>query len=222
MNQQTLERNPVFPSTQSHGMAAVLNVSSPAQDRQWISQTLSGDPHAYTHLVIKYKDRLFDLACRVLKDRREGEDILQDSFIQAYKKLNTFRHDSTFSTWIYAIVMNNLRNRLRKNKIIRWSSLDAPRIGRDDTYSPEIQHGELPMDVVTESKLDLEKIQQLITTFPLVYQSIFIMFYFQNLPLQEIASRLGRPLGTVKAYLHRSRKRLYKNYKEPTTPLPFA
>jgi len=210
---------PMLNSTlDSRSKSTVPAINHSAQDRLWVSQTLAGDSQAYALLMDKYKDQLFELTCRVLKDRCQGEDILQDAFLQAYQHLGSFRHDSKFSTWIYAIVLNGLRNRLRRNKIIGWSSLDARRMGRDDIEGPEIPHREPSIDVVVERKMDLEAIQRIIASFPLHYQTIFIMHYFQNLPLQEIADRIGRPLGTVKVYLHRSRKRLYNDFKRHATP----
>jgi RNA polymerase sigma-70 factor (ECF subfamily) len=184
-------------------------LNSSGQDRFWISQTLAGDQEAFGFLVDKYKDRLFDLTCRVLKNRCQGEDVLQDAFLQAYQSLSRFRHDSTFASWLYAIVLNRLRNHLRRNKIIHWSSLDAPRRGQDDNYTPEFPYKESSMDLLMERKLDIEAIQRMVATFPLHYQSIFIMYYFQDLSTAEIANTTRRPLSTVKVYLHRARKLLY-------------
>ena len=195
---------------ESRSVRMPLPLSSSAQDRLWISQTLQGDPLAYSYLVNKYKDQLFDLTYRILKDRCQGEDILQDAFLQAYQNLGRFRNESTFLTWIYSIVLNRVRNHFRRSKIIRWSSLDAPRIGQDETYAPEMEHKETSIDTVIEKRMDLEAVHRIVSSFSLSYQSIFIMYYFQNLPLQEIADRLGRPIGTVKVYLHRSRKMLYQ------------
>jgi RNA polymerase sigma-70 factor (ECF subfamily) len=199
-----------------------LPLSSSAEDRVWISKTLAGEPQAFGHLINKYKDQLFDLACRVLKDRCQAEDILQDAFIQAYRHLNSFRFKSQFSTWIYTIVMNSVRNRLRRNKIVGWSSLDAPRPGQEDGYGLEIRHKELAIETMIERKMDIEAIQQIVASLPLSYQSIFTMHYIHNLPLQEIAERLRKPLGTIKVYLHRSRKLIYAGYQSRANLLESA
>jgi RNA polymerase sigma-70 factor (ECF subfamily) len=188
-------------------------MSSSAEDRHWIQRTLAGDPDAYAHLINKYKSQLFDLTCRILKDRCQGEDILQDAFLQAYRHLSSFRYESKFSTWIYTIVLNRVRNHLRRNKIVRWSSLDSPRQGEDNDYASEIEHKEPSIELTLERKMDLEAIQRAAASIPVLHQTIFIMHYFQNLTLQEIADRLGRPAGTVKVYLHRSRQMLYKKMK---------
>jgi RNA polymerase sigma-70 factor (ECF subfamily) len=189
-------------------------LSSAAQDRLWITQTLAGEPYAFAHLIDKYKDQLFSLTCRVLKNRSQGEDILQDSFLQAYRNLKGFRYEARFSTWIYAIVLNRLRNHLRRNKIVQWSSLDAPVKTQDDEYIPEVQHQESSIEKIVESKLDVEAVQRIVATFPVTFQSIFILHYFQNMSLQEVSEKVGKPLGTVKVYLHRARKLLYKQLQK--------
>jgi RNA polymerase sigma factor (sigma-70 family) len=78
---------------------------------------------------------------------------------------------------------------------------------------PELPHKAPSLVRMTEKKMELEQVQRIVNGFPLHYQSIFTMHYFNNLALEEVAQRLGRPLGTVKVYLHRARKLLYKRIK---------
>jgi RNA polymerase sigma-70 factor, ECF subfamily len=188
-------------------------------DRYWIQEVLGGNEEAFTPLINKYKDQLFELACRMLKNRAEAEDILQDAFLQAYRHLGDFRYDSQFSTWLYSIVLNRVRNRMRQNKVLHWYSLDIRRADREDIRLPELPHKAPSLDTVTEKRMELERIQKVVGTFPTHYQSIFIMHYFHNFQLEEVAHRLGRPLGTVKVYLHRARKLLYKRLKAEEQPV---
>lgn len=189
----------------------------------WIKETLSGNEDAFANLINAYKDQLFELACRILKNRSEAEDILQDAFIQAYRHLAEFRNDSQFSTWLYSIVLNRVRNRMRQNKVLHWCSLDIRQENRDDAYVPEMPHKGPSLDRITEKKLELETVQRIVNGFPVHYQSIFIMHYFHNMALEEVAQRLGRPLGTVKVYLHRARKLLHKRLKTaPRLPAKVA
>jgi RNA polymerase sigma-70 factor (ECF subfamily) len=187
-------------------------------DAVWIQQVLAGNEEAFANLINKYKDQLFELACRILKNRAEAEDILQDAFLQAYRHLGDFRNDSQFSTWLYSIVLNRVRNRMRQNKVLRWYSLDVRRTEREDVHLPELPHKGPSLDSLTERKMALERVQRVVSGFPVHYQSIFIMHYFHNLSLEEVAQRLGRPLGTVKVYLHRARKLLYKRIKAESAP----
>jgi RNA polymerase sigma-70 factor (ECF subfamily) len=197
--------------------AQTLN-PAPVHDSVWIKQVLAGNEEAFAHLINKYKDQLFELASRILKNRAEAEDILQDAFLQAYRHLGDFRNDSQFSTWLYSIVLNRVRNRMRQNKVLHWYSLDVRRTDREDVQLPELPHKSPSLDTLTEKKMELERVHRVVGGFPLHYQSIFIMHYFHNLPLEEVAHRLGRPLGTVKVYLHRARKLLYKRLKAESAP----
>jgi RNA polymerase sigma-70 factor, ECF subfamily len=199
---------------------AQTSAPAPVHDSVWIKQVLAGNEEAFANLINKYKDQLFELACRILKNRAEAEDILQDAFLQAYRHLGDFRNDSQFSTWLYSIVLNRVRNRMRQNKVLHWYSLDVRRTDREDVQLPELPHKGPTLDTLTEKKMDLERIHRIVGGFPLHYQSIFIMHYFHNLPLEEVAHRLGRPLGTVKVYLHRARKLLYKRLKAESAPVP--
>ena len=186
-----------------------------AEEDEIIRQTLQGDCNTFSRLILKYKDSLFDLACRILGNRTEAEDVVQDAFMEAYRHLSEFNHQSRFSTWVYSIVLNRIRNHLRHNKVIRWSSLDVPIINRDDFKPPEMPERGPSMLSVLEDKLELEKVRKEVSFLPALYQSIFILHYFQDMSLEQVSERLNRPLGTVKVYLHRARKLLYKRLSQP-------
>jgi RNA polymerase sigma-70 factor (ECF subfamily) len=185
-----------------------------AEDNVWIQETLDGNQEAFGCLVMKYKDRLFDFASRMMANPAEAEDVLQESFLDAYRHLSDFNHRAKFSTWLYSIVINHVRNRLRHNRVIQWFSLDAPRVGYDDQAPAELPGRGPSFDSKLEHKLDLESIQQAVRRMPVAYQVIFIQHYFQYVSIEEIARRMDRPIGTVKVYLHRARKWLFKQYLE--------
>jgi RNA polymerase sigma-70 factor (ECF subfamily) len=85
-------------------------------DTWYIKSVLSGDVHAYAHLVDRYKDMVFTLAARMMRNREEAEEVAQDIFLKAYQSLHTFRGQSKFSTWIYRITYNTSISRLRKKR----------------------------------------------------------------------------------------------------------
>jgi RNA polymerase sigma-70 factor (ECF subfamily) len=193
----------------------MLMLEKPLQewhDDNLIRETLAGNSEAFGHLIRKYKDSLYDLACRILGNPEEAEDVLQDALLEAYRHLGGFKHEARFSTWLYSIVLNRVRNRLRRNKTIRWHSLDAPRSPREDAPPMEMPDKSPSIPVLTEYKLTLEAVEKAVQTLPLEYRSIFILHYMQNMSLQDVANRLGRPIGTVKVYLHRARKLLYRRF----------
>src|ERR1700730_8276854 len=95
------------------------------KDDDLIQETLDGNREAFGYLMRKYKDSLYDLACRILGHPQEAGGVPQDCFREAFRHLKSFNHKARFSTWLYSIVLNRVRNRLRRNKTIRWQSLDA-------------------------------------------------------------------------------------------------
>ncbi len=184
-----------------------------AQEDEMIRRTINGDREAFTGLFLKYKDSLFDLAARILGSRAEAEDVLQDAFIQAYRHLPDFNHESRFSTWLYSIVLNRVRNNLRHRKVVRWSSLDMKVNDDDDYRAPEFPERGPSFTHEIENRMELEALQNEARLLPTSYRSIFMLHYFQNLTLEEVSVRLGRPIGTIKVYLHRARRLLYKRLK---------
>lgn len=184
------------------------------EENDIIRDTLNGNANAFGYLITKYKDPLFDLAYRILGDRTSAEDVVESAFLDAYKHLDSFNHKSKFSTWVYAIVLNRARNQLRRKKIISWTSLDLGWDGQDDYRAPEVAAHEPSLQTHLEQKMELEAVQRELKNLPELYQAIFIMHYFQNSSLAEISERLDRPVGTVKVYLHRARKMLYKRMNQ--------
>src|SRR5210317_1931241 len=85
-------------------------------DQQLIDRIINGDHSAFTILVDRYKDLVFSLALKMLKNREEAEEVSQDTFIKVFKSLDKFKGDSKFSTWIYKVAYNTCLDRLKKNK----------------------------------------------------------------------------------------------------------
>jgi len=186
--------------------------ASALEEKEIIERTLAGDRNAFALLLQKYQVSLFDMACRILGNRADAEDVLQDAFLEAYRHLADFNHEARFSTWLYSIVLNRVRNHLRHAKIIRWRSLDGSPVPRDDARAPEMPEKGPPFHLVMEHELELEALKREVRTLSPLYQSIFVLHYFQDMSLEEVSRRLNRPLGTVKVYLHRARKILYKRF----------
>src|SRR5258706_6409170 len=140
-----------------HSAPATLETLS---DDNLIRDTLAGHREAYGDLIRRYKDSLYDMACRILRSKEEAEDTLQDSFVEAYRHLADFNHQSKFSTWLYAIVLNRVRNRLRRQKTIRWQSLDAPQSQEEDSTPHQLAETGPSQSSSMENKFELEVIQK--------------------------------------------------------------
>ncbi|XEC94581.1 RNA polymerase sigma factor SigW [Paenibacillus tarimensis] len=170
---------------------------------------LKGDQQAFVELVGLYQDKLYHMAYRMLSNRQEAEDVVQDTFLRVYNNLDRYDDTMKFSTWIYRIATNLCIDRLRKRK--PSYSLDAESADHEglDGYSM------LPSDDRTpESELLLTETQrmihQAIDTLPAKYKTVMILKYLQDLSLQEIGDVLGMPVTTVKTRVHRGREFLRK------------
>ncbi|KAA8995289.1 RNA polymerase sigma factor SigW [Paenibacillus spiritus] len=166
---------------------------------------LKGDQSAFAEIVELYKDRIYHLGYRMLNNRHEAEDIVQETFLRVYRNLDRYDEKQKFSTWIYRIATNLCIDRLRKRK--PSFSLDAELPDQEglDGYSL------IPSDNVTpESELLLSETQQMIheaiDSLPVKYRSVMILRYLQDLSLQEISEVLDMPVTTIKTRVHRGRE----------------
>jgi RNA polymerase sigma-70 factor, ECF subfamily len=190
------------------------------EDQKLIRETLEGNQEAFGKLVAKHHSLLYHMACRVLKNPVEAEDVVQEGFIEAYRHLADFKQQSRFSTWMYTIVLNRIRNILRHSKVLQVYSLDIRRATRDGNYPMEVMEKAPGLDETLHNKMELEAMQRAAKGLPEKYQEIFTLYYFNNYPIAEIAKMLNRPPVTVKVYLHRARKLLYRDLNKASTKRP--
>jgi RNA polymerase sigma-70 factor (ECF subfamily) len=159
---------------------------------------------AFTLLVPRYRDKVFRLCFSMLRDRALAEDTAQDVFLRVWRALPGFAGQSALSTWIYAISKNACLSEIRKRK--PQVSLDLD----EDEYHPELAALAAPEadDSATVS------VTQLLDQLPERYRQAVTLFYMQDKSYEQTAEILGLPLGTVKALLHRARKRLIELTRE--------
>ena len=176
-------------------------------DAELIAAALAGDGEAFGLIVKRHRPPLLEMARRILGHREEAEDVLQDVFMQIHLHLGGFRGESKLSTWLYTIALNRVRNQLRRRGRRRTVSLDG---GPDEEENPamELPEKSPPVEEVVARRREAARLRQAVEGLPGNFRSIFILHYYQHLPLEEVSRRLVKPLGTVKVYLHRARKLL--------------
>jgi RNA polymerase sigma-70 factor (ECF subfamily) len=174
-------------------------------DLDIIQQVRAGDRKAYARLVDRHKEKAMALAVRMLRDRRDAEEALQDAFVRAFKALSRFEGRSSFATWLYRIVFNVCSSALERRSLATVSLNSET---EDGTAAIELPSTELAPDLQLESseiqRVVLEEIEKL----PEVYGTTFTLFVIQELSYEEIVEVVGAPLGTVKARLFRARMML--------------
>lgn len=169
-------------------------------EEELVQRAKMGDRLAFGQLVERYQDQVYTLSCRTLGDPSRAEDVAQEVFIRAWRAMASFREQSKFSSWLYRITLNSCFSELRR----RGRSVDQ--LPQDELESLKVAGNSSEPFVSAIERRDL--VEKLIRGLPPLYRSMVVLFYLQELDCQEIAALLERPVGTVKAYLHRARAQL--------------
>ena len=180
-------------------------------DQHLINQIIGGDTNAFSVLVNRYKDLVFTLSLRVLKNREEAEEVAQDTFIKAYKSLSKFKGDSKFSTWIYKIAYNTSLDRIKKNK----KHINDVAINEFTEHQVKTIDNALSKLEQTEQE---QAIQDCIALLPGEDSFLLTLYYFEELSLDEISETVGLKPNNVKVKLFRSRKKLATILKQRLEP----
>ena len=171
---------------------------------QIIAAIRSGNARAYAVLVDRYKDRALSLAVRLVGDHDEAEELVQDAFVNAYRKLDQFRGDARFGTWLHRILYNLCMTRVarRKERMASLDSLEENPAGMlHEDKGPSIQ------EMVEENEL-VALLSDEINRLPETLKAPLLLFYVDELKYEEVAEVMNIPMGTVKTYLHRGRNLL--------------
>ena len=178
-----------------------------------IIEVKKGDQQAFSELVDLYKDKVFQVAYRMLGNVHEAQDVSQEAFLRAYINLESYDINRKFSTWIFRIATNLAIDRLRKKK--PDFHLEDQVAGTEDLnyYSQISGEDKLPEDQVVQQEMQ-EWIQQEIMMLPPKYRSAIILKYMEDLSLKEISEILNLPVATVKTRIHRGREALRKRLRD--------
>ncbi len=189
---------------------------SPEGDAVLVRAIQAGDIAAFDKLVLKHKDKLFNLIYWFLGDYQEANDCAQETFIKVFKSLKKFRFESAFSTWLYRIAINTCKNRL-KSSVYRWKKktvpLENPKGSNGDNFSLEIQNGSTSPAIELEKKERFMLIQKAINSLPEEQKRVVVMRDIQGQSYDEIADIAGLNRGTVKSRLARGRLELRNKLK---------
>ena len=180
----------------------------------------AGDPTAYQGLVEKYQNRVYHLVYGMVRNREDASDITQDAFVKAYRKIDSFRLESSFYTWLYRIAINHCKNRRmyqRRRHTQQHDSLDKPLGDEEDGKRRELpSDGPLPDSGIhrTEAQQILQKaLEQLDEE----QRFIIVLRDMEDRSYEEIAELLNLPRGTVKSRLHRARQQLARHLSRTLT-----
>lgn len=180
-------------------------------DQILINQIIAGDTNAFTQLVDRYKDLVYTLALRMLKNREEAEEVSQDTFIKTYRSLHKFKGDSKFSTWIYKVAYNSCLDQIKKNK----KHLNNVEINEFTEH--QVKTMDNAFDALVEEERN-QLIQDCLHVLPSDDSFLLTLYYFEEQSLDEIANIVGLTANNVKVKIFRSRKKLAHILKERLEP----
>jgi RNA polymerase sigma-70 factor (ECF subfamily) len=180
-------------------------------DQHYINQIIQGDTNVFSVLVDRYKEKIFTLALKMIKNREEAEEVSQYTFIKIYNSLNKFKGDSKFSTWIYKIAYNTCLDRLKKNKKEENTILI-------DEFSDHLVKTLDNAFSALEEKEQKQTIQNCLNLLSREENFLLTLYYFDDQNLDEIAKIMDINSNNVKVKLFRSRKKLAVILKKQLEP----
>lgn len=183
------------------------------QDDYHIVQTLKGNVNAFSFLVEKYQQMVYTLVVRIVKNEVDAEELSQDVFVKAFQKLDSFKGDAKFSTWLYKIAyFASLDAVKRKKRVVITDTIDD--YSKSDLGSVKDAlsyiHDNERKQVINDALMRLNEDERIILT----------LYYFEEQSLKEVAEVVNLTPDNVKIKLYRSRKKLFsllKNVIEPRT-----
>lgn len=161
-------------------------------DRDLVQLHVDGDPGAFGELFRRHKDRMWAVAMRTCGDRELAADAVQDAFLSAFRRADSYRGDAAVTTWLHRVVVNACLDRLRREK----PTAELPEWDLGDPHDP---HGQV------ETRLD---VRSALATLPETQRIALVLVDMHGLPVAEAAAILGVAEGTVKSRCSRGRAAL--------------
>lgn len=180
---------------------------------QLVERAKNGDTKAFEELMKMTQDKIYNLGLKLLGNKEDAADLLQETYIKAYENLQNFEGRSSFSTWLYRIATNFALMKLRKEKH-KKVSIDELKQTANGTYKREISDwSENPVSHYRNEELK-EILNEAISSLPPKYKSVFILHDVEGFSIPEVAQMLSLSVPAVKTRIHRSRLYLREKLSE--------
>ena len=186
------------------------------QDAELVRLAQSGSEKAFEALVVKYQRRIARHVARYLKATGDVEDVVQDTFIRAYRGLASFRGDSAFYSWLYRIATNAALSHLKRAPGDVLLGDDAPE-ERADAFEPGVSDAEDPERTLIAKQI-AETVQRALAKLQPDLAEALMLYEVEDKPYAEIAGMLGIPIGTVRTRIFRAREFIAKRLDPVLAP----
>jgi RNA polymerase sigma-70 factor (ECF subfamily) len=177
-------------------------------DEVLAARAAAGDDSAFETVVRRYQARVFRLACRLTSDT-EAPDVLQDTFLQVYTRLSSFRGESKFATWLYRVATNTalMHRRATARRPSESLELYLPRFDADGTHAatPAELQVAAHADELLDRQVLAEKARHVIARLPDLYREAFVLRDLEGMSTADVAQTLGVEAATVRQRVHRAR-----------------
>jgi RNA polymerase sigma-70 factor (ECF subfamily) len=178
-------------------------------DEALAARAAAGEEPAFEELVSRYQARVYRLACRLTADEGDAKDVLQETFLAAYRGLPAFRGVSRFSTWLYRIATNAAMMQRRARARRPTESLEAflPRFDADGAHTaePPALRAASRADELLDRKLLAEKARAGLERLPDIYREAFVLRDLEEMTTEEVAELMGIDAAAVRQRVHRAR-----------------
>src|ERR1700686_1971174 len=191
--------------SQSPKQATGLQSPNTMSEAEAIRLAQGGDAAAFEFLYRLHGRRVYALCLRMVGNPSDAEDLMQEAFLQLFRKIGTFRGESAFSTWLHRMTVNVVLMRLRK-KALPVSSLEETTEPDEETGGPRKDIG--APDLLLTGAVDRVNLERSIEKLPPGYRTVFVLHDVQGFEHNEIAGIMGCSVGNSKSQLHKARTRL--------------
>jgi RNA polymerase sigma-70 factor (ECF subfamily) len=172
-------------------------------EKEIVRRAQAGDFEAFAELVNKEKEKIYRLALKLTGSRPDAEDILQDTMLKAIEKIDTFRMESSFGTWLYTIALNLIRRTTSSRKYKSLKPIEDYLPDGHGSSAALIDWGE------PHSLLEREETQRIIDSalakMPKIYSTPFVLRYLEEMPVKEVAATLKVTVAAAKSRILRAR-----------------
>lgn len=174
------------------------SAGQPASDAELLTAHINGDPHAFSEIVKRHRDRMWAVALRTLGDPDEAADAVQDAFVSAYRKASSFRGEAAVTTWLHRIVVNACLDRMRRKSVRPVADDELIEAAERDSPMP---------DQTVEREVSME-VSAALKLLPPDQRAALVLVDMMGYSVEDAAQVLEVPSGTVKSRCARGRAKL--------------
>ena len=210
---------PAIPLGSIKGVQAAVNMNSGARppnpapsaamerDADLLAALARGDRHAVLEgLMQRYRQKVLNLAFSIVRSEALAEDLSQTTFVKAWQALPKFDGRAALSTWLYTIARNTCLTAIqRERRLVPLE--DFTEVADDDDDPLNFGHGPAGLETTGQASAEYD-VAKLLEQLPEPYRRVVVLFYLEDRSCEEVGELLSMPTGTVKALLHRGRKKL--------------